>query len=313
MKEKVFNRCHIEGYLYEHDLKVRESGPTSKNPGTVYITGSVSIATDEELTNVIPVHFTYVTALTAGGKANSAFPILQKIESGALPALMTPGVDKDSAAKLAIDTSIGLNEFYSDRTGKEELVSPKRNEGGFISVVTSLKVKESDRATFDEDILIRKVKYVDADPERNTPEKLVVSGYVFDFRKSILPVDLSVTNPAAISYFMGLEASEKHPVFYHVKGVQISETIVTKTEEAGAFGEPSIRENVSSRKDWVITWGAAEPYEWDDDKTGITGVEVKEKEAAREIYLATVKQRQDEYKASRNTPAAAPVVQGYSF
>lgn len=50
---KFINETKIEGYLYEHNLEMRESGPNSKNPGTPFIMGTISIATDEELTNVI--------------------------------------------------------------------------------------------------------------------------------------------------------------------------------------------------------------------------------------------------------------------
>ena len=31
---KMKNETHIEGYLYEHTLEFKESGPNSKNPGT---------------------------------------------------------------------------------------------------------------------------------------------------------------------------------------------------------------------------------------------------------------------------------------
>ena len=41
--QKVINRTHIEGLLYQHSLELRESGPNSTNPGTKYITGSFNI------------------------------------------------------------------------------------------------------------------------------------------------------------------------------------------------------------------------------------------------------------------------------
>ena len=40
----------------------------SKNPGTPFITGTISIATDDAMTNIVPVHFTYVTATFGSGK-----------------------------------------------------------------------------------------------------------------------------------------------------------------------------------------------------------------------------------------------------
>jgi hypothetical protein len=49
----------------------------------------------------------------------------------------------------------------------------------------------------------------------------------------------------------------------------------------------------------------------------LTAAEVAEAVAARETYLATIKQRQDEYKASKGTAtataAAAPSKTGFNF
>ena len=48
MKSMV-NRSHIEGFIYEHDLQLRESGANSKHPGTKFIMGNLSIATDNDI------------------------------------------------------------------------------------------------------------------------------------------------------------------------------------------------------------------------------------------------------------------------
>ena len=52
----MLNRTHIEGYLYEHALEKKVTGPNSKNPGTEFISGTVSIATDDAMTNIVPIH-----------------------------------------------------------------------------------------------------------------------------------------------------------------------------------------------------------------------------------------------------------------
>ena len=44
----MINKTHIEGYIYEHDLELKVSGPNSKNPGTQFISGTVSIASTEQ-------------------------------------------------------------------------------------------------------------------------------------------------------------------------------------------------------------------------------------------------------------------------
>lgn len=300
---KVKNETHIEGYLYEHALEKKESGPNSKNPGTLFISGTVSIATDEECLNIVPVHFTYVTALTAGGKPNATFTTLSNIVDNTYGSVMKVG--KENAVKLRIDSAIGLNEFYSDRNGQEELVSAKRNEGGFVHVVTDGLVEDEKlRNTFKCDILITNVRHVEGDEEKEIPDKAIVKGAIFDFRKSLMPVEFTATNTNAMNYFEGLEASNTNPVLTRVWGRQVSETIVRKIVEESAFGDASVREVKSSRKDWVITGARPETYVWDDEST-LTAAEVNEALRNREITLAAMKQRQDEYKASKGAGTAA--------
>lgn len=308
--KKMINRTKIEGYLYQHTLELKESGPNSKNPGTQFISGNVDIATDEAMTNVVTVHFTYTTATTGSGKTNATFNVLKDIIDNKLCNVMAHGAD--NAAKLSIDSAIGLNEFYSDRNGTEELVSAKRNEGGFVRVVSSLNEDENMRNTFDCDMVITQTRLIEADEEKNLPEKLILKGAIFDFRNSLLPVEFSVLNPNAISYFEGLGVSSTSPVFTRLQGRQISEVITRTITQESAFGAPIVKNYSSTRKDYVITWAAAEPYAWDDEES-ITANEMKEVMANRETYLATLKSRQDEYKASRNQAPAAPAQGGFNF
>ena len=182
MKKTMINQTHIEGILYEHDLQAKVSGDNSKNPGTAFITGTISIATDDAMTNIVPVHFTYVTATFGSGKPNDTYTTLNNIVNGTFGSYMKDGADK--AVKLRIDSALGLNEFYTDRNGKEELVSAKRNEGGFVHKVDALDEDEKVRNTFKADMIINCVTHVDADEERNLPEKCIVKGAIFDFRKS---------------------------------------------------------------------------------------------------------------------------------
>ena len=309
--KKMTNTTHIEGLLYEHKLELRESGPNSKNPGTKFIMGTVDIATDDACTNIVPVHFTYVTATTAKGATNATFTTLSNIVDGKYGSVMANG--KENAVKLRIDSALGLNEFYTDRNGQEELVSAKRNEGGFVHVADSLAEDETMRNTFKCDMLITGVKEVEADEEKKTPAKAIVRGAIFDFRGALMPVEFSAINPNAIKYFLGLGASNATPTFTCVWGRQVSETIVREIRTESAFGEDEVREVKNTRKDFVITGASKEPYAWDDAST-LTANEVAEAVAARETYLATIKARQDEYKASKNAaPAAAPSKTGFNF
>ena len=326
MKKVMNNQTHIEGYVYDHSLELKTSGENSKNPGTQFIAGNLGIATDEDMMNVVQVHFTYVTAVTSKGKPNATFNTLQAIIDGKIPNAMVSG--KENAARVRIDSALALNEWYDNRTEGSPLVSVKRNEGGFVHQLTiaeNLNPAVEDRATFDCDMLITKVTRVEANEERNTPEKVVLKGYIFDFRNSILPVEFSVVDGVspngAMDYFEDLDISSKNPLFTRIKGRQISQTIERTVEEESAFGEASVRIVRSSQRDFVVTWAAKEPYVWDDETT-LLGSEVEKALADREVTLADMKKRQEEYQASRgnalggnSAPAAtaAPKKSDYNF
>lgn len=307
MKARLLNSTRIEGILYQHNLELKVSGPNSKKPGTEFISGTIDIATNDAMTNIVPVHFTYVTATTAAGKENATFGTLKNIIDGKVGCYTNPEVGAN-AAKLRIDSAIGLNEFYSDRSGTEELVSVKRNEGGFVHVVQSISENEKQRSIFEADVVIVGVREKEAVEDDNgnvtSPAKAIIDGRIFNFRKDMLPVTFSAINPKAIDYFVSLEASTKNPTFTKVRGQIVSEQVTRYIHEESAFGEDSVREVQSSNKDYVVTWASSEPYEFGLEET-ITFEDLKIAAAARENMLAELKQRRDEYKASQGNAIGA--------
>lgn len=314
MAKKMINTTHLCGVVYQHSLELKVSGPESKNPGTEFISGAIEVATDDRQINIVPVHFTYVTATYAkSGKTNETFNTLKNFIDGVYKTIMKDGAE--AATKVRIDSSIGLNEFYADRNGTEEFVSVKRNDGGFVHVIGVVDEEENKRNRFDCDIVITNVRMIEGDEEKETKDKVIVKGAVFNFRNDILPCEFSATDPGAMDYFMNLGASQSTPVFTRIKGAQISETIVTKIEEESAFGAPSVREVKRTRKDFVIDWAKGEPYEWDSEES-ITAAEFKECIAKREVTLAELKQRNEAYKAQKakaNNAAAAPANGAFNF
>lgn len=310
--KKMINKVHIEGWVYDHKLTSKVSGEKAKNPGVTFINGTIDIATDDNCLNIVTIHYSYVTPVTKQNKPNATY--------NALNAILTDNktvvkVGKEDAVKVRADTSIGLNEFYSDRNGKEELVSAKRNEGGFIHIITdALGEKDTDRNNWEADTVVTKVREIEADPERNLSAKVVISGYMFDFKNALLPVDVVAYKESAQNYFLGLEASESNPTFIKLKGQQVSQVIIRTVTEESAFGdEPDVKEFKNTVREFVVT-GALPPYEWDSEES-ITAQEMKEALANREITKAEIKQRQDEYNASRSTkaPAAAATEGEYHF
>lgn len=310
--KKMINKVHIEGWVYDHKLTSKVAGEKAKNPGVTFINGTIDVATDDNCLNIVTIHYSYVTPITKQNKPNATF--------NALNAILTDNktvvkVGKENAVKVRADTSIGLNEFYSDRNGKEELVSAKRNEGGFVHIITdALSEKDTDRNNWEADTVVTKVREIEADPERNLPAKVVISGYMFDFKNALLPVDVVAYKESAQNYFLGLEASESNPTFIKLKGQQVSQVIIRTVTEESAFGdEPDVKEFKNTVREFVVT-GALPPYEWDSEES-ITAQEMKEALASREITKAEIKQRQDEYNASRSTkaPAAAATEGEYHF
>ena len=295
--KKAINREHIEGYVYEHNLAIKTVQNTeSKNYGKEFINGTLDIQTDEAGLNVVTVAFTYVTEVTSKGTKNETYTTLKNIIENGKTVLVD---GKDAATKVRIDTALGLNDFYTSRNGEETLVSVKRNDGGFVHATNKLG-EEATRNTFEFDMLINGTRLVEADEEKHIDaDYLIVKGAVFNFRNAILPVELVVKSAGGIKYFESLDASPSNLVFTKVWGKIESQTIVDKREEESAFGDAAVKEYTRTVREWVITGTAKETYEIGDEKNGITADEIKTAMADREVYLADVKKRADEYQASK--------------
>ena len=314
---KALNKETISGRIYDFTVAEKETGESSKHPGTPYIGGTLDIATDDNCLNIVQVNFTYVTETTSKGAKNNTYAALKNIINNGKTILKD---GKDSATMVRINTSLALNDFYTNRNGEEVLVAAKRNEGGFVTIVNSLGEEDS-RNAFEFDMLINGTQYVEADPEKNiSKDYLIVKGAVFNFKNDILPVDLIVKSEGGIKYFESLDASPKNLVFTKVWGKIESQTIVRKVEEESAFGEPAVKEYTRTVREWVIT-GTSKPeavYEIGDPENGITEEEIKKAMADREVHLADVKKRQDEYQASKeagttNTATAPAAAGGFNF
>lgn len=309
-KANFTNSTHLEGYLYQHKLEEAEAGPSSAHPGTKYIRGDIYIATDEERLNVIPVHYTYVTPTTNSGSTNRTYGFLKNIIDGKIGTHMEHG--PENAAKVRVDSSIALNEWHDQRDPNHPLVSQKRNEGGFIHLVTDNLKSPDERATFNTDMVIIGTKRVEANDERGTPEKVIVKGYIFNFRGDALPVEYSVLGSRPMDYFENLGATKNNPIFTRVSGQQVSQTIIRKVEETSAWGDTKITTVPSSYKDFVITFALPTPYEWDDEST-LTAAELAEKLAKRELDLAELTKREEDYRKSRASATITTNNSTYNF
>lgn len=314
--KKMINKEHIEGRVYEHNLAIKTVQNTdSKNYGKEFIGGTLDIATDEACENIVTITFTYVTEVTSKGSKNETYTTLKNIiENG--KCVLTDG--KDNATKVKVDTSLGLNDFYTNRNGEEVLVSAKRNEGGFVHIVSALG-EENTRNTFETDMLINGTRFVEEDEENEKPAYLVVKGAVFNFRNAMLPVEFIVRSEGGIKYFESLAASPSNLVFTKVWGRIVSEQKTITSIEESAFGEVNEKTYTRSIKEWLITGAASETYEIaEDDEAQLKPSEIQTAMADRNTYLADVKKRAEEYQASKATqPASSGVtvsaVDGFNF
>ena len=304
--KKMINKEHIEGRVYEHNLAVKTVQNTeSKNYGKEFIGGTLDIATDEACENIVTVTFTYVTETTSKGAKNDTYTALKNIIDNGKCVLVD---GKDNATMVKVDTALGLNDFYTNRDGQETLVSAKRNEGGFVHIVTSLG-EENTRNTFEVDMLINGTREIEADEENGKDGYLVVKGAVFNFRNAILPVEFAVRSEGGMKYFENLDASPSNLVFTKVWGRIVSEQKEVKSVEESAFGEANEKSYTRSFKEWLITGAASETYEIaEDEEAHLKPSEIQTAMTDRNTYLADVKKRSDEYQAQKAAKPAAGAV-----
>ena len=301
MRSKLLNSIRLEGRIYGHNLTQRVSGENSKNPGTPFINGTIDIALDDEGIDIVQVHYTYVTANFSSGKPNANFPLLQQIIE---QNKTWQTVGKEDAQMIQVSGStIDVNDFIS-RTG--EMVSAQRAEGGFINLVNSINPDVKTRSFLQADMLITKAIRVEADEEKGLPERVDLTGAVFNFRNELKPVKFEVTVPGGMDYFEGEEPSEAKPLFTKVRGSVHGIKTVRKVEEDSAFGEPVVREFETMRRVWEVNWAQTEPYDFGDDGADLTTAELKKMISDREVFLADVKKRDEEYK---NSGASAPTTE----
>lgn len=292
------NDVSVCGYVHDlgqkgRALQKRVSGPNSKNPGQEFINGQVNIATDDDAMNVVTVDFQFVYPTKKDGSPNNVFKVLENLIEDC-DTYEECGTD---ATQVRVLGSIAVNDFVNNQ---DEMVAARMIRGGFIS--TDVRRDPTFGATFDADMLIAAVTEREVEDGDDYAQ---IRGYVFNFFGEAIPVTLDAHNPAAINYFVGLDASNSNPILTEVKGEITSATIERKVEEESAFGEPVVHTVSHDIRSWDIKWARPETYEWDDEST-LTKAEFKEKLAAREEHLADVRKRHEDYLASKEGRSGFP-------
>ena len=279
MKERFVNKVLVQGYVFNHTLETRVTGPNSKNPNVPFINGQVNIATDEEGLNVIPVYFTYVTEFyNKSGKPNTTYAALKKIIDA----------EPNEEIKVRVDGQIELNDWYNK---EGELISAKRVGGSFLHIMNEKEAISNTPNYFETDMLISKSMRKES---QDGKEYLELGGYCFNFRNDFLPISLTIRTPEGIDYFENEAPSNSNPLLTKVWGEIISTTVEKGVEVESAFGAPVVKTTSQSFRAWDVTGAAKEPMEFGEESV-MTIDDVKKGLAKREEYLAGIKQRQEEY------------------
>lgn len=296
---EMTNTVDIKGYVHSHKLEAKVSGPNSKNPGTAFIQGTLNVATDEDGMNVVPVSFTYVTEFySKSGKPNTNYALLlQIINEG-----RTFETCGNAAMKVRIDGEIENNDFVT-RDG--EMASPKRVRGNWIHTESG-NIAEVGCAKFDCDMFINEYVEREVDDGENYGS---VRGYTFGYQNKLVEIDLSVRGKGGMGYFDSKGISKNDPMLTHVWGDIESTTIEKHEEIENAFGAPTVKTTTRSLRSWNITGASPEPavhagdfeaqYQDWNSNDAMTAEEFKKLEVARAEYLASVRQRHEEYQASK--------------
>ena len=298
---KNTNNIHIEGRIYQHTLEVKTvQNQQSANYGKQYINGNIEVATDNQGMNIIPVNFTFVTETTKKGTANKTYTEMMKIIQSGKTVI---GDGFENATMVSIDTAVAMNDFVAS---DDSMVSQPIAQGGFVTVVSKIQENEHERCKFKMDVVITGVNRVDADPEKFIDNDYVsVRCGAFDFRNALLPMELVVKNEGGMKYFEDLDISPATPVYTQVWGFMDFRNISIPVTEESAFGEAAVTMRNRKMKHWTITGASKVPYDFGDEKV-MTADELTKAMQDREIHLADVRKKREDYKAEKaaQTPSA---------
>ena len=243
MKSKWINNVNIRGYLFSTErLEKRIS-----QKGVEYIGGAINIATDEDCMNVVPVNFTYVVPTKKDGSPNPTYSLLESIINGEIKTYEVAGKD---AARLRIYGDIEVNDWIN-RDGAA--VANHRVRGSFAHLLNAGETFGNTPAHFEADMLIQSAVTKES---ADGSEYMSLSGFVFNFRSELLPVNFSVASESGMKFFEDQDISSSNPYLGKVWG-DITTTVVTTTTEQDAskvgFGAPEVKTSSKSLRTWEVS------------------------------------------------------------
>jgi hypothetical protein len=278
--KKMINKTTIEGILVEKDLR---AGVAEKT-GVAYVSGRLHIETEPG--NVVAVDV-YESEKTVKGAVNQKYATLKGVYDNGQ-------ARHDGAYRpttLRVSSALGTNDWYNK---EGELVSSLINRGGFINITTQVQPK----ADFETDVVIKSVQ-PEIRQEQETG-RVIVNGIIFNYANQALPARFIVDNAKGVEFFQNLDAN----TFTRVWGSQVNSTVTNERIEESAFGDAKVVKSSYSRKEFVITGAQTEAY----DDTQMTTDELNQAIQARNVAIAQLKAKTEEYQASKGNaskPASA--------
>lgn len=308
-----FNEVHIEGYLYgtgtndRNKLAMKEvTSTTSPRYGQKYIGGTIQIAVDEAMTNVISVEFPFVTPVFSKSKNPSpTYEALARIIAAGEDALASKsGIE--GCLKVSIDrSSLALNDYYDPRN--DTMVSIPITSGGFVNIINDLNPDVSKRHEFHADVLFTRVTPVEADEEKNILQPYdKLRGCVFTSfgTPKIMPYNFAVRSEGGMAYFENHDFTTDGPLYVEVWG-EINNTVTyTTTTTETAFGGDVVTQVPHYSREWCVTRAKGVPYDFGEENV-MTEADFMAMQQAREVELAEKKEQRLARDNAKNAPAAA--------
>jgi hypothetical protein len=303
--KKMINEVTLAGRLFSAKLDTYTVKKEGLNFGTEFIRGDIFIATDDACVNVVPVSYVYEVPLTKSKKENTKYTMLKKIMD-TKPTVEEVG--KDNAMILQVtNATIVTEDWYS--TKQDKAGSTVKVQSGFLKELTAMPTDPAKINEFCTDVVFTGVKENEVDEERGIKEPSVtLSGYVFNFRGEVSPVQFTLRDEQGMEYMLGLGISKREPMFTKIWGTVLNSTVQVPKVEESAWGDaPIVTYTEKTTREWLVTRMRA-GYEFDTDDT-ITKEEMAKCMQDREIHLAEVRKAAEDYAASQ-AGGAGPMVTG---
>jgi hypothetical protein len=101
------------------------------------------------------------------------------------------------------------------------------------------------------------------------------------------------------------DALNEGPLFTAIKGRINNVTQKIEVTQQSAFGEAFVTTRNRKVRNWEVTWASAEPYSYGDEGV-LTEDEVQQKIQDRNIHLAEIKKRDEDYRKQQAEQKAIP-------